>query len=59
MHLFPRRAALVPKPRVNLIRYHGVFAPNSPHRAAVTPPRRGRKTPDPDTDKTPLSAVLP
>jgi len=24
-------AALVPKPRVNLIRFHGVFAPNSKH----------------------------
>ena len=34
------RIALVPKPRVNLTRYHGVFAPNS--RALVTPARRGR-----------------
>jgi hypothetical protein len=32
-----RLAALVPKPRVNLTRYHGVFAPNSQHRALVTP----------------------
>jgi hypothetical protein len=32
----------VPKPRVNLTRYHGVFAPNSQHRALVTPARRGR-----------------
>jgi hypothetical protein len=30
-------AALVPKPRANLTRYHGVFAPNSKHRALVTP----------------------
>ena len=37
-----RLAALVPKPRVNLTRYHGVFAPNSHHRAWVTPARRGR-----------------
>ncbi len=28
-----RLAALVPKPRVNLTRFHGVFAPNSKHRA--------------------------
>ena len=28
-----RLAALVPKPRVNLIRYHGVFAPNEPRTA--------------------------
>ncbi len=37
-----RLAALVPKPRVNLTRFHGVFAPNSKHRAAVT--RKGNKT---------------
>jgi hypothetical protein len=28
-----RLAALVPRPRVNLTRYHGVFAPNSAHSA--------------------------
>ncbi len=32
-----RLVALVPKPRVNLTRFHGVFAPNSAHRAQVTP----------------------
>jgi len=37
-----RLAALVPKPRVNLTRFHGVFAPNSRHRALVTPTKRGR-----------------
>ena len=37
-----RLAALVPKPRVNLTRFHGVFAPNSKHRARVTPAKRGR-----------------
>jgi len=31
-----RLAALVPKPRFHLTRFHGVFAPNSAHRAAVT-----------------------
>jgi hypothetical protein len=36
-----RLAALVPKPRVNLTRFHGVFAPNSKHRARVTPAKRG------------------
>jgi hypothetical protein len=43
-------AALVPKPRVNLTRYHGVFAPNSRHRVQVTPAKRGKgnspSTPD-------------
>jgi len=37
-----RLAALVPKPRVNLARFHGVFAPNNKHRARVTPAKRGR-----------------
>jgi hypothetical protein len=35
-------AALVPRPRVNLTRYHGVFAPNSAHRALVTRAGRGK-----------------
>ncbi len=37
-----RLAALVPKPRVNLTRFHGVFAPNSRHRALVTLAKRGK-----------------
>jgi hypothetical protein len=32
-----RLAALVPKPRVHLTRYHGVFAPHSRWRAQITP----------------------
>jgi hypothetical protein len=35
-------ASLVPKPRVNLTRFHGVFAPNSKHRTLVTTARRGK-----------------
>jgi hypothetical protein len=37
-----RLAALIPPPRINLTRYHGVFAPNSEHRALVTPGKRGK-----------------
>jgi len=52
-----RLAALVPKPRVNLTRFHGVFAPNSKHRALVTPARQGKgnktKKPDEPQDQTP------
>ena len=52
-----RLAALVPKPRVNLTRFHGVFAPNSKHRALVTPAKRGKgsklKVPDEAQDQTP------
>ena len=37
-----RLAALVTKPRANLTRFHGVFAPNSQYRAFVTPAKRGK-----------------
>ena len=50
-------AALVPKPRVNLTRFHGVFAPNSKHRALVTPGKRGKgrkiRASDDTQDKSP------
>ena len=45
-----RLAALVPRPRINLTRYHGVFGPSSPMRGAVVPTpasaRRCRKLKD-------------
>jgi hypothetical protein len=37
-----RLAALVPKLRVNLTRFHGVFAPNSRHRVTITPALRNK-----------------
>jgi hypothetical protein len=42
LDIIARPAALVPKPRVNLTRFHGVFAPNSKPRALVTPAKRSR-----------------
>jgi hypothetical protein len=42
LDLMARLAALVPKPRMHLTRYHGVFAPHSQYRWAVTPAQRGR-----------------
>ncbi len=54
MHVIARLVALVPKPRVNLTRFHGVFAPNSKYRALVTPAKRGRgKTVKTLNDQTP------
>ena len=51
-------AALVPIPRVNLTRFHGVFAPNSKHRVTVTPTKRGRggkkKGVDDSEEKSPM-----
>jgi hypothetical protein len=38
-----RLAALVPKPRVNLTRFHGVFAQNSKLRSQVTLSGRGKR----------------
>ena len=37
-----RLAALVPKPRGNLTRYHGMLAPNHRWRGEVTPAKRGK-----------------
>jgi len=45
LYFISRLVALVPKPRVNLTRFHGVFAPNSKHRAQVTPAKRGKGKP--------------
>ena len=42
MDFIARLAALVPKPRVNLTRYHGVLAPNHRWRGLVTPAKRGK-----------------
>jgi hypothetical protein len=42
LDLMARLAALVPPPRMHLTRYHGVFAPHSKLRAAVTPAGRAR-----------------
>jgi Putative transposase len=41
LDLMARLAALVPPPRMHLTRYHGVFAPHSRLRAAITPAGRG------------------
>jgi hypothetical protein len=58
-----RLAALVPKPRVNLTRFHGVFVgvphhPNSEYRALITPAQRGKgrkpQTSDSPVDRTPI-----
>jgi len=37
-----RLAALVPRPRLNLTRFHGIFAPNFKHRHQIVPCARGR-----------------
>lgn len=44
-----RLTALVPRPRMNLTRFHGVFAPNFKHRQRIVPQRPRRI----DADKPP------
>jgi len=52
-----RLVSLIPKPRVNLTRFHGIFAPNSKYRTLVTPSKRGKgnkvKVPQETQDQTP------
>ncbi len=45
MDFIAKLAALIPRPRVNLTRFHGVFAPNRQFRADVTPAKRGKGSP--------------
>ena len=47
--LFEKLAALVPPPRLNLVRYHGVLAPNAADRALIVP---GPKAANEETDAT-------
>ena len=49
-----RLAALVPRPRLNLTRFHGVFAPNFKHRARIVP-RRVWNRADADQPLAPMS----
>jgi hypothetical protein len=51
-------AALVAKPRVNLTRLHGVFAPNSKHRVEVTPAKRGKGSPSAEVVEITPNSVL-
>lgn len=55
--MLARLAALVPKPRVNLTRFHGVFAPNNQWRAQVTPARAAEGRP-PNRKKKPQASGM-
>jgi hypothetical protein len=51
-----RQAALVPRPRLNLTRFHGVFAPNCTHRACIVP-RQSRRDIDADKPTAPMNRM--
>ena len=50
--------ALIPRPRVNLTRYHGVFAPNCTWRAMVAPSRRGKRQSEIKAPKLPTHQAM-
>ena len=51
-----RLAASVPRPRLNLTRFHGVFAPNCKHRESVVPERNPRHE-KPDKPLAPMTRM--
>jgi hypothetical protein len=59
LDLMARLAALVPPPRMHLRRFHGVFAPHSKLRAAVTPARRGGGGPGQGADQAADQPITP
>jgi hypothetical protein len=54
-----RLASLVPRPRVNLTRFHGVFAPNHGLRARIVPVQRRHGSPQAQGDAEGRSVVRP
>ena len=56
LEFMQRLAALMPRPRLHLIRFHGVLAPNAKLRALVVPSgqeqpaQAGEATPEPESE---------
>ena len=60
LDLLAKLAALVPRPRVNLTRYHGVFASNSKLRARLVSGKpRKKRTHKPDLSNPPSLTTQP
>jgi hypothetical protein len=58
MEFMQRLATLVPRPRLNLIRFHGVLAPNAKLRPQIIPGEKENKSNPSDTsDDVPQSAT--
>ncbi|WP_143083292.1 transposase [Nitrosomonas communis] len=54
-----RLAALVPRPRLNLIRFHGVLAPNAKLRSEITPgSKKNKNNPSDRNDNVPPMASV-
>ena len=53
-----RLAALVPRPRAHLLRYHGLFAPNAPYRRLIVKSNPQRTTSEASDDDRPPRAPM-
>lgn len=51
LELVEKVVALIPPPRANLLRYHGVFAPNSKDRSRIVPESKKAKARDEKADQ--------
>jgi hypothetical protein len=59
LEFMQRLAALVPRPRLHLIRFHGVLAPNAKLRPAIIPSASAEaNAPAPDQAETPPPSSL-
>ena len=58
LEFMERLAALVPRPRLHLIRFHGVLAPNAKLRRKIVPAPAERAT-EPPTDHPPAQGETP
>jgi len=58
LEFMQRLAALVPRPRLNLIRFHGVLAPNAKLRAEIIPDgMKNKSKPTDENDDVPQSTT--
>jgi hypothetical protein len=59
LEFMQRLAALVPRPRLHLIRFHGVLAPNAALRSQIVPGEPDQAPPTPDEHGAAPSASAP
>jgi hypothetical protein len=58
LEFMQRLAALVPRPRLNLIRFHGVLAPNAKLCPKIIPgEKKGKSSPSDANDDVPFSSA--
>ncbi len=58
LEFMQRLATLVSRPKLNLIRFHGVLAPNAKLRSKIIPGKQKRESPDMNDDEPQSSAQV-